>query len=140
MQFAKVFEIEGAQVLFLLQPRDEDGVPEVKMITYVGNACVVMGNRLVPPGTEQALDPQQVLAKTREMFDGFGQAEAEQAYRMAQKLIEQAAREQAEQEREAAGDEESADSAIRPGVGAAGAGTQMIDSDFQVPLVSTAVH
>ncbi len=70
MQFAKVFEIDGTQVLCLLQPRDEDGLPELKMVTYVGDTCVVFGNRLVPLGAE-ITDPTTILAKTRELFEGF---------------------------------------------------------------------
>ena len=67
MQFAKVFEIQGTQVLCVLQPRDEDGLPEVKMVTYVGNTCVVVGNRLVPLGAP--LDnPVEVLARTRQLL------------------------------------------------------------------------
>jgi hypothetical protein len=134
MQFAKVFDIEGAQVLFLLQPRDEDGVPELKMITYVGKACVVLGNRLVPPGAP-GIDPEELLAKTRELFDGFGQKEAEQAYRMAQQLIANARELPAS---EGSGNE-AADAADSTQA-ADSAALTIIDSDFGVPWVSTAKH
>jgi hypothetical protein len=126
MQFAKVFDIHGTQVLCLLQPRDEDGLPELKMVTYVGTTCVVFGNRLVPLG-ETVSDPSAVLAKTRELFEGFGQAEAEQAYQVAQKVIAEATRERAEQADGAPSDE-------------GGASSPATDADFGVPLVSTAVH
>lgn len=135
MQFAKVFDIEGAQVLFLLQPRDEDGLPELKMITYVGTACVVMGNRLEPPGSDQSIDPDELLAKTRELFEGFGQAEAEQAYRMAQQLIAKAQ----QQKSDDAGTDESAESGRSASSKDAPART-LIDGDFGVPVLSTAMH
>ncbi len=125
MQFAKVFEIDGTQVLCLLQPRDEDGLPELKMVTYVGGTCVVFGNRLVPLGVE-VTDPSAVLAKTRELFEGFGQREAEEAYKVAQKVFADAKREQAE------GTEMGPESSQNQ-VG-------VTDSDFGVPLVSTSLH
>lgn len=114
MQFAKVFNIDGAQVLCLLQPRDEDGLPEMRMVTYVGDTCVTFGNRLVPPGVELA-DAAAVLAKTREIFDGFGQEQAELAYKAAQKMIAEAA----ERAREEA---------------------EFVDPDFKVPLASRVLH
>ena len=125
MQFAKVFEINGTQVLCLLQPRDEDGLPELKMVTYVGNTCVVFGNRLVPLGAE-VTDPSTVLAKTRELFEGFGQREAEEAYKVAQQVIADAQRERAQ----------NTESDAPPDSNQAG----LIDSDFGVPTVSTAMH
>jgi hypothetical protein len=125
MQFAKVFEIDGTQVLCLLQPRDEDGLPELKMVTYVGSTCVVFGNRLVPAGIE-ITDPTAILAKTRELFEGFGQREAEEAYKVAQKVIADAKRAQSE-----ASDGNSADEANQIGLN---------DADFGVPLVSTVLH
>ncbi len=125
MQFAKVFEIDGTQVLCLLQPRDEDGLPELKMVTYVGSTCVVFGNRLVPAGIE-ITDPSAILAKTRELFEGFGQREAEEAYKVAQKVIADAKREQSE-----ATDGNSAPEANQIGLN---------DADFGVPLVSTVLH
>ena len=125
MQFAKVFEIDGTQVLCLLQPRDEDGLPELKMVTYVGSTCVVFGNRLVPAGIE-ITDPTAILAKTRELFEGFGQREAEEAYKVAQKVIADAKREQSE-----ASDGNSADEVNQIGLN---------DADFGVPLVSTVLH
>ncbi len=125
MQFAKVFEIDGTQVLCLLQPRDEDGLPELKMVTYVGSTCVVFGNRLVPAGIE-ITDPTAVLAKTRELFEGFGQLEAEEAYKVAQKVIADAKREQSASSE---GDSDPAEQQIG-----------LNDADFGVPLVSTVLH
>lgn len=123
MQFAKVFDIDGAQVLCVVQPREEDGLPELRMVTYVGDTCVVFGNRLVPPGIEIP-DPGAVLAKTRELFEGFGREQAEQAYRAAQKMIADAA-EQARVSSASVSDPDTmADS----------------DPDFNVPVVSRVLH
>lgn len=126
MQFAKVFDIDGTQVLCVLQPRDEDGLPEMRMVTYVGDTCVVFGNRLVPPGI--ALDdPQAVLTRTREIFDGFGREEAEQAYRAAQKMIAEAA-------------ERARLQTLPTSDASAGDDADFADPDFKVPLVSRVLH
>ena len=125
MQFAKVFEIDGTQVLCLLQPRDEDGLPELKMVTYVGDTCVVFGNRLVPLGAE-ITDPTTILAKTRELFEGFGQREAEEAYKVAQQVIADAQR---ERNQDSGMDDKGPTSQIG-----------LNDADFGVPTVSTAMH
>jgi hypothetical protein len=149
MQFAKVFDIKGTQVLCLLQPRDEDGLPELKMVTYVGTTCVVFGNRLVPLGTSVD-DPGEVLAKTRQLFEGFGQAEAEQAYEVAQRVIAEAARERSAQADEASHhglrDDQAANQAVDQSPSAARGlyssqpEVPQTDSDFGVPIVSRAVH
>lgn len=146
MQFAKVFDIKGTQVLCLLQPRDEDGLPELKMVTYVGSTCVVFGNRLVPLG-EPIDDPGELLAKTRQLFEGFGQAEAEQAYEVAQKVIAEAARERLSQTNAADSlaqhGEQNADPSPSARFGEESSpsdATSQTDADFGVRIVSRAVH
>ena len=121
MQFAKIFDIAGTQLLCVLQPSEEDGVPELQVTTYVGKACVTFGNRLVPLGEEVA-DPDALLARTRQLFDGFDQAQAENAYRVALEMMSEASRLRDEQ----AGDEPAA--APEPA------------TEFGVPLVSRALH
>lgn len=137
MQFAKVFDVNGHQLLCLLQPRDEDGLPELKMVTWVGGTCVVFGNRLVQPGATID-DPAALLAKTRELFEGFGQAEAEQAYRAAQQVIESAERERAEHSSDREGIPGAIDPELEAALHQAIAGVK--DADFGVPVVSTALH
>ena len=122
MQFAKIFDIAGTQLLCVLQPSEEDGVPELQVTTYVGKACVTFGNRLVPLGEEVA-DPDALLARTRQLFDGFDQAQAENAYRVALEMMSEAARQRAED-----GDASDAEVQVDPG------------TVFGVPLVSTALH
>lgn len=89
MRFAKVFDVDGTQLLCVLQPREEDGVPELKMITYVGDACITFGNRVAADDEAQA-DPAALLEQTRRLFDGFGQQQAEEAYRLAQRVVAEA--------------------------------------------------
>ncbi len=86
MRFAKVFEISGTQVLCLLQPSDEDGAPEVRIVTYVGKACVSFGNRLVEVGAD-VNDPDALFQKTKALFDEMDQERAENAYRLALELM-----------------------------------------------------
>lgn len=38
MQFAKLFEVDGSQVLCVLAPNDQDGALELRLMTYVGDA------------------------------------------------------------------------------------------------------
>ena len=135
MRFSKLFDVDDTQLLCVLQPREEDGAPEIKMITYVGDACIVMGNHL--PETDDAQpDDTDLVTRTRAVFDGIGQTEAEQAYRMAKQLLAQAleskrnvpALQQAHDRRDQAPD---TDSRPQPGD---------TDSDFGIPLLSTAIH
>lgn len=112
MRFAKVFDVAGTQLLCVLQPREEDGVPELKMITYVGNACVTFGNEV----DDEGADPDTVIELARKAFDRFDQQQAEEAYRLAQRVAAQA---NEERTRPAAGD---------------------TDTDFGVPVQSTALH
>jgi hypothetical protein len=90
MRFAKVFEVSGTQVLCLLQPSDEDGAPEVRIVTYVGKACVSFGNRLVEVGAEVE-NPDALFQKTKALFDEMDQERAENAYRLALELIQESA-------------------------------------------------
>lgn len=144
MHFAKIFDIAGTQLLCVLQPSDGDGAPMLQLTTYVGEACVTIGNRLVEPG-EPVEDPQALMARARVLFDGFGQAEAEDAYRLAQKMTTEATRRRARD----AEDGEVADilgspAADRADEAHAGSGGERPrlreDRDFGVPVVSTAVH
>ena len=90
MRFAKVFDVSGTQVLCLLQPSDEDGAPEVRIVTYVGKACVSFGNRLVEVGAEVD-NPDALFQKTKALFDEMDQERAENAYRLALELIQESA-------------------------------------------------
>ena len=90
MRFAKVFDVGGTQVLCLLQPSDEDGAPEVRIVTYVGKACVSFGNRLVEVGAEVD-NPDALFQKTKALFDEMDQERAENAYRLALELIQESA-------------------------------------------------
>lgn len=127
MRFAKVFDVDGTQLLCVLQPREEDGVPELKMITYVGDACITFGNR-VAADDEALSDPAALLEQTRRLFDGFGQQQAEEAYRLAQRVVAEA-----REVREAAGAEQgdAEGSTLTAGD---------TDADFGVRLHSVALH
>lgn len=145
MHFAKIFDIAGTQLLCVLQPSDGDGAPMLQLTTYVGEACVTIGNRLVEPG-EQVEDPQALMARARVLFDGFGQAEAEDAYRLAQKMTKEATRRRTRDAEDAEVAEvlgapllEAADGDDTPRVGADRPRLRD-DRDFGVPLVSTALH
>ncbi len=127
MRFAKVFDVDGTQLLCVLQPREEDGVPELKMITYVGDACITFGNRVAADDEAQA-DPAALLEQTRRLFDGFGQQQAEEAYRLAQRVVAEA-----REVREAAVAEQSDVEGATPSAGDT-------DADFGVRLHSVALH
>lgn len=135
MRFAKLFDIDDTQLLCVMQPREEDGAPEIKMITYVGNACIVMGNHL-PESDAALVDAADLATRTRAVFDGIGQNEAEQAYRMAKQLLAQAleSNRHAPALQTAQGRPEPAPAlAAQPQPGDA-------DTDFGIPLQSTAIH
>lgn len=103
MRFAKVFEIGKTQVLCLLQPSDEDGAPEVRIVTYIGKACVSFGNRLVEVGAEVG-DPDALFQKTKALFDEMDQERAENAYRLALELMRESAAKESAIGGEASGD------------------------------------
>ncbi len=155
MQFAKIFDIAGTQLLCVLQPSEGDGSPMLQLTTYVGEACVTIGNRLVEPG-EQIDDPAALMARARSLFDDFGQAEAEDAYRLAQRMTTEATR---RRERDADGTEDAEDAEPADVLGASDleavdAGSDDAasradpaarpalrrDRDFGVPVMSTALH
>lgn len=127
MRFAKVFDVDGTQLLCVLQPREEDGVPELKMITYVGDACITFGNR-VAADDEALSDPAALLEQTRRLFDGFGQQQAEEAYRLAQRVVAEA-----REVREAAVADQGDAEGSTPTAGDT-------DTDFGVRLHSVALH
>lgn len=105
MQFAKVFDVDGTQVLCVLQPSEEDGAPEIRVVTYVGRACVTFGNRLIEVGAE-VVDREKLFRQTKALFDGMGQEEAEDAYRVALRMMSEAARGESDDDED---DDESVD-------------------------------
>lgn len=127
MRFAKVFDVDGTQLLCVLQPREEDGVPELKMITYIGDACITFGNR-VTADDDSLDDPAALLEQTRRLFDGFGQQQAEEAYRLAKRVVAEAR------------DAREAAVAGQNGAEDAPPGTGDTDADFGVRLHSVALH
>ena len=135
MRFAKLFDVDDTQLLCVLQPREEDGAPEIKMIPYVGNACIVMGNQL-PAAEDEQPEVADLVTRTRAVFDGIGQSEAEQAYRAAKQLLAQALDSKANVPALSQALERSnqpPDTVTHPQPGDA-------DADFGIPLLSTAIH
>lgn len=134
MRFAKIFDVSGTQLLCVLQPSEEDGVPEVQVTTYIGGVHVSFGNRLVEVGAEVE-DPAALFARTRELFDGMDQSDAENAYRLAVRFAAQARDRNEEVEDEDAEGVTSARTWTITGVTAEGD-----DAWTTLPMPSSAVH
>jgi hypothetical protein len=136
MQFAKVFDVDGTQVLCVLAPSERDGTLELRLMTYVGDACVVLGSSsaaaLAQAESSDASPGEGTEGDAaRRMFEGFDRAEAEKAYRLARRLLDQAARDRSQS------DDASDDDGEREGAQPESAA---VDPDFGLPWVSRAVH